>query len=109
MSECGNVRTKWTCVVISSNLGWQLSSDHTEARWSTKRRVAIGIVKYNALGSQLVDVGGLDWTGGIVELEQWTRELISNNEEDVWLFVSGLETIEAMDWAVLRCHGAGME
>jgi hypothetical protein len=80
MRKSWNVGTERRCIIVCSDLGGELPSDHAEARGSAKWRIAICIIKDNTVGCQAVNIRGLDHTGWVMDFQQRCRQLIRNDE-----------------------------
>jgi hypothetical protein len=81
----GSILRDGRCVVVSTNLGRKLTSDHGHTAGSTKRRVAVRGFEDDGLLGQLIDVWRLDLRFLVVDLELGCRELIGHDVQDVRL------------------------
>jgi hypothetical protein len=81
----GSILRDGRSVVVSTDLGWKLTSDHSHTTGSTKRRVAVSGFEDDGLLSQLVDVGGLDLRFLIVNLQLRCGKLVGHDVQDVRL------------------------
>jgi hypothetical protein len=81
----GSILRNGRRVVVSTNLGRKLTSDHGHTTRSTKRRVAVRGFEDDGLLGQLVNVWRLDLRLLVVDFELGCRELIGHDIQDVRL------------------------